>query len=497
MDPGTNRVPRVARWVSMAILAAGVSLAAVLGAPAANERRAPVSRHAAQAFAPTAAGEKWFGGGAGGLMQTKHRDTGGDPKTRIVSDDNQAYRGTIDFKFTIDGSGSISGAGKGKYYEATWSLSGTNGDKGPIQCDPTITAKSFTVEVSGQRKNGVITLNLRLPDAEESSVDTPCPDENYTAYGGTTHRLDDSLALVGGRAFTFNTPVTGMADQYSVSPSKDEDKSGGDYSVYSIQHFWGITIGPDGFFSKKDKDALAKSSANLAIVAAGLAAYALKNPTALWATLGSAAYGINSAINNRLALDPPDRHFRAIPRPHPPRFPRVTAEGGLTQAAATSLNAFNANIARTIGFGKAVVSTVERAQGARRAKNKRWQRRQLKAARIYARKLAITVRANKKLRGRAKAALDSSGLSATHISAAEFRAFQQQVKTSGLPQSLNDTLKALGANAAFRADIRTKFLLLNPNDVAALTLPAMIDNATLTAALQAAAKALSDFSSSH
>src|SRR5439155_8518421 len=83
-----------------------------------------------------AAVQKWFGGRSGGLTQTLQRDTGGNPKSRIVLDDKQTYRGELTFKFTIDSSGSISGKGTGKYTAADWSLSGTNGDKGPISCTP-------------------------------------------------------------------------------------------------------------------------------------------------------------------------------------------------------------------------------------------------------------------------------------------------------------------------------------------------------------------------
>lgn len=442
--------------------------------------------------------EHWSGGGSGGLVQERHRDTGGDPKSRIVSDDHQAYKGTIDFKFTIDASGEITGSGKGKYYEAEWTLSGQNGDKGPIGCSPTITAKAFKVDVSGFRRNGAITLSLRLPDAQESNVDTPCPTNDFIAFGGTSQRLDESLAYSGGRAIKFKNLVTGSPDSYTATlEPPDEDRSGGDITKWTVQHFWGITIGPvdEHFFSQKDKDRLAKSSADLNVAAGGLAAGFVKDPAAVWGGLGSAAYWVLGAVNGRLALDPPDRHFRAIAKPRTPHFRTVTAGGTLNAAAASALNRLNKNDARIIAFGRAEVTSVERAQGAKRARNKRWQKRQLKAARKYARQDAAAIKANAHLRAAAKSALAASGYGGSGITLADVLAFQQDVRAHGLPGWLNGDLRAIGADASFRKQIKGSILLLDPNDVvaAAASIPNLLDSAALSAAFANAVKALRDF----
>src|SRR5204862_3629844 len=184
--------------------------------------------------------QKWFGGGSGGLTQTLHRDTGGNPKSRIVLDDKQTYRGELTFKFTIDSSGSISGKGTGKYTAADWSLSGTNGDKGPISCTPTITAKPFTVLVSGQKTGGVITLNLQLPDAKETNVDTPCPTNDFVAFASTTTRLAQSLQYSSNGAIKFTNLASGTPDNYTATlEPPNEDCTRGDVTSCPVEHLWG------------------------------------------------------------------------------------------------------------------------------------------------------------------------------------------------------------------------------------------------------------------
>jgi len=277
--------------------------------------------------------------------------------------------------------------------------------------------------------------------------------------------------------------------------SKPQDRSGGEYPTWSVDHYLNLTIEPYQLFSKEDKDKLAQSSQDLNIAAAYWAALQAKCPECVFAGLGAAAYWFLASINGHLALDPPQARFRKIEKPHFPRFAKVRAQGSLNQGGADGMNALFGSESKVAGYSGALLTSLERSAGAKIAKSARWKARQLRAARSYSGTLASAIETYVRRAPQTRSALEASGFNSISVLLADVRAFQQQTKANGLPSWLTADLKSLGVNASVRNEIRATILAIDPNDVARLgTFPAMITDAQTLAALRSTAAVLRRFS---
>jgi choice-of-anchor C domain-containing protein len=81
-----------------------------------------------------------------------------------------------------------------------------------------------------------------------------------------------------------------------------------------------------------------------------------------------------------LAMDPPDPNFTTMPTAVAPATPDIQAGDGVSAAAASAFRDLNALQAEAFGQGRAAVSAIERAQGARAAGDSTWESRQSVAA---------------------------------------------------------------------------------------------------------------------
>jgi hypothetical protein len=100
-----------------------------------------------------------------------------------------------------------------------------------------------------------------------------------------------------------------------------------------------------------------------------------------------------------LVKDPPDRHFKAIVHPRPLSLKRL----GTPHGAAT--NALLANYAQVGGLSRALLTTINRADGAAVAASRQWTLRQNRAARVYASQIVTLLRRQRALALHAKQSL--------------------------------------------------------------------------------------------
>ena len=431
------------------------------------------------------------------MVQAKHKDTGGDPANRLVLDDDQMYYGRFTFRFTVSPSGVVQGRGKGEYAEASWTLSGRNGDKGSISCSPELTAAPFKVQVSGSvSTSGAIDLDLFLVNAEESSVDTPCGGD-FTAFGSTTQKLKDSLATVGGDAVVFRK------GQYSRNLSKHQETHVGDDDLLRDDD-WTITIEQGKRFTPEEKEQFGRAAAELGLTAASLGSVGavcafVPEPVVTKACagvfgIGAIVVGLPAAHLAYLASDPPDRRYRKIAKPAPVRPPAVTGEDGVSQEAASALNALFRKQARAAALGQALLTSIERAQGAANARAKTWERRQARAARGYASQLAATLSAEIPLLSRARAALEGSGFPSVPVTAEGVRALQRSIAQAGLPEKLARAARRLKIGKRMRAGLELTLRAANADNVSQRgAFPALLDHPSHIAALRVAAKRLRAF----
>jgi hypothetical protein len=96
------------------------------------------------------------------------------------------------------------------------------------------------------------------------------------------------------------------------------------------------------------------------------------------------ALGFCAGVLADLYNDPPDPKYRSVAQPSRIRLPRVVSRG----ARAAVINRYLVALARSASLYKALVTAIERAQGATVAKSKRFEKRQMLAAANYASRLA-------------------------------------------------------------------------------------------------------------
>lgn len=165
-----------------------------------------------------------------------------------------------------------------------------------------------------------------------------------------------------------------------------------------------------------------------------------------------------------LSFDPVDLRFRSIVKPAIPKAAKVAAAGQLTAQAASSFNALFAARAKEIGYQRAVVTSVNRAQGAYVKKQRQWEEKQMRAAGRYASALASAfddeLRARGALAKQLQAVAGATGVTDENVSE-----FVDGVIRTGLPSDLAARLTRLGLTKAEQALVRGWMLATDPGRV--------------------------------
>jgi hypothetical protein len=174
------------------------------------------------------------------------------------------------------------------------------------------------------------------------------------------------------------------------------------------------------------------------------------------AICGGAAvgWGLGSAIALDLYNDPPDARFRSIADPETGGIAGVKAGGRLTHAEAGAINRYLAAIERAGHLHRALLTAIERAQGATLAGDTTWERRQMRAAAGFAADLAplldgLADRSRDMARALQKADVT---LRVTRKRAAKFRT---HIARRGLPAGVQRDFKRFdtgGASARLRLE---------------------------------------------
>lgn len=289
----------------------------------------------------------------------------------------------------------------------------------------------------------------------------------------------------------------------------------GGATVYSPDPlFWSASVPPpppppkQGRFTQEQKESFAKTAADLnigAAVGATVAAACLLAPDpsvskacAIAAGLTSGIAWILSGIYGRLALDPSDPNFTEIAVPVTPTLSQqpITAGDGVTQQEADALNALFTNLEQTIGLGRALQTSIDRAQGAREAGDAFWEGQQLAAAKNFAGQIANLSDQQADLFANVATALGAAGFqqSFTDESIAQF---QSSVDQQGFPSFLTQAFAELGADSALQDEIRLAFLNKSSAELSSVgggQFPASLTDPTLTDALHQLATSLTLFS---
>ena len=168
------------------------------------------------------------------------------------------------------------------------------------------------------------------------------------------------------------------------------------------------------------------------------------------------------------------------------RIPVVYSSTQTPQVAKT-LTALTTNAAQAKAYQAAVLTSIERAQGANRAKKKVWEQKQNKAARAYAAKAAAALSRTPGLIRSLGSALQAVGYGSAAMTAADVAAFQQEVRSSGLPKEVTATVTILGAPGNARTQLKTDVLNASPDELAALSFPAILSDPGISRSIKSAA----------
>jgi hypothetical protein len=172
-----------------------------------------------------------------------------------------------------------------------------------------------------------------------------------------------------------------------------------------------------------------------------------------------------AAVWLELAKDPPDPNFKRLAKLSFPRLPPTRAGPRVTRQEALAGNALLGNTARLVGYNDAFLTSLERAQGAHAAGDRRWERTQSQAAARFARAEAKLLDARPALREALRRAVDAA-LPRARLSVAGAKAATAQVARRALPSSLVSLLRALGFSTAEVASVRSRMAHVSPSAAA-------------------------------
>lgn len=254
--------------------------------------------------------------------------------------------------------------------------------------------------------------------------------------------------------------------------------------------------------TQAEKDALNKAGADLNIQAGWYAAAAVAcgvapEPTVTKACLSgfgalSAATWVAAGKLTTLALDPIDPNYTIIATPVNAAVQLVTVQPGITQPVAASFNALLLNRAQVIGLADAIITSINKAQGANAAGATAWETKQMQAASQYAVQMSSLLEGEPSLAVIINQALVSAGAQTPQLSYSDIYSFEAQAAYNGLPGFLVQQLTQLGATADDLSIIRQLAYVQNPSLVAG-SAASTLNNQSVATSLQNAANALFSF----
>ena len=187
----------------------------------------------------------------------------------------------------------------------------------------------------------------------------------------------------------------------------------------------------------------------------------------------------------KLANDPPDPRFKTLIKVKV-RIPIVYSSTQTPQVA-DALNALTTNAAQAKAYQAAVLTSIERAQGARKAKKKVWEQKQNKAARAFAARAAAALSRTPGLIRSLESAMQAVGYGSASMTAADAAAFQQEIRSSGLPKEITATLTTFGTPAKVKTQLEADLLKASPDELAAVSFPAILTDPGIARSIKSAA----------
>lgn len=187
---------------------------------------------------------------------------------------------------------------------------------------------------------------------------------------------------------------------------------------------------------------------------------ATKGGAAFMLVISVGALGL-ATFAEYMAKDPPDPNYKRLAKPVYPKVPLLRPGPGITKAEAAAANAWLTNSARMVGLDRAFITSFERAQGAYRARDAVWDKRQSDLAATHARALAKVLDARPALEATLRRALQSGGM-ARQLAAAKAADVEPATK---LPRTTVSILRSFGLTKAQITAFEAKAAKASPSAV--------------------------------
>lgn len=231
------------------------------------------------------------------------------------------------------------------------------------------------------------------------------------------------------------------------------------------------------------------------IRAASAAATAVAGRWALRIGALGVGFAIGAAILTFIAADPPDPNFEEPAEPDPPVPPQLPQAPEEEPELTDAFNAVLANQAVGLGYGRAMVTSLNRASGAVLAQRPDAVEMQLEAARSFAGDWAGALAEDAGLRAAVVALAGGSEVATTGMTIAEAAALREAVDVDGWPQRITDLMDQYGTDGDEREEM-LGLMSLGINDLVGLCRPpvAIIGSASLADAEARTAWQLQKFS---
>ena len=170
------------------------------------------------------------------------------------------------------------------------------------------------------------------------------------------------------------------------------------------------------------------------------------------------AFEVAALATWKLEHDPPDKRFRQTVVPRAPPLKPVSRGAGFPAPVADAMDPLIATLGRQLVLTEAILACMNKAWGARKAHDKVWEQRQMRAAGRFAAQVARLADRQERLRVRLRTSWVAAGLPNPTLSAVDVSSYQDRLWEHGFAPRVRQRLRGAGLTTADLRQVRARML---------------------------------------